>query len=135
MCVCALACPGHPGMRRSRFPVGTTDIPALVNQAPPHCASAVSERRISGSQTEARRAEGNRCGWGVVGGGTDVCLWDVRTLCISEPSLLLKVQPALQTIKGRNCHHDPLSLSHFRNNHPASVSAVLPWQSQTTGDL
>lgn len=52
-------------MRRSRFPVGTADIPALVNQAPPRSASPVSERRISGSQTEAGGAEGN------LGGGEE----------------------------------------------------------------
>lgn len=53
---------------------------------------------------------------------TDVCLWDVCTLCINEPSLLLKVHPALQTIKGRDCHHDPLSLSRFEmSTQPASA--------------
>ena len=50
---------------------------------------------------------------------TDVCLWDVCTLCINEPSLLLEVHPALQTIKGCDCHHDPLSLSHFKT-YPSS---------------
>lgn len=44
VCVCALACPARPGLRRPRFPVGTADIPALVNQAPPRCASPVSEK-------------------------------------------------------------------------------------------
>lgn len=43
-CVRALACPGHPGLRRSRFPVGLAEIPALGNQAPPRRASPVSEK-------------------------------------------------------------------------------------------
>lgn len=117
MCVCArlIACPGHPALRRSRFPVGTADIPALVNQAPPSCASPVSESSfreakqklevLRGTEVEERRR--GRREVRVREGGTDACLWDVCTLCINEPSLLLKVHSALQTIKGNDCHHDP----------------------------
>lgn len=53
---------------------------------------------------------------------TDICLWDVIP---KWTILFLKVQPVL-TIKGRDCHHDPLYLSHFRNIHPAGASAKQP---------
>lgn len=33
------------------------------------------------------------------GGETDVCLWEVYTLCISEPSLLLKLSPPCRPSK------------------------------------
>lgn len=65
---------------------------------------------------------------------TDVCLWDVCTLCINEPSLLLEVHPALQTIKGCDCHHDPLSLSHFKTypssrwQHHVAMAKPNNWQ-------
>lgn len=109
-------CPRHPALRRSRFPVGTADIPALVNQAPPRCTSPVSESSfreakqkpevLRGTEVEEERGKERRRG-----GGTDACLWGVCALCINEPSLLLKVPPALQTIKGGDCHHDPLCAS------------------------
>lgn len=56
----APACPGQAlGLRRSRFPVGTSDIPAPANQAPPRPAGLqFRKRRICGSQTEARRWRG-----------------------------------------------------------------------------
>lgn len=51
----APACPGRAlGLRRSRFPVGTSGIPAPANQAPSRPAGLrFRKRRICGSQTEA----------------------------------------------------------------------------------
>lgn len=71
-----------------------------------------SPRCLRGTDVEEEKEEG----WGGGDEGmreTDACLWDVCTLCINEPSLQLKVHPALQTIKGRDCPHGPLSPSHF----------------------
>lgn len=118
LCVCALACPGHPGLRRSRFPVGTTDIPALVNQAPPHHESPVSEKADFGKPNRSLRCWGEpvwrRTGGGWRQWGTDGFLWDVCTLCMREPSFLPRVQLSLQSIKGHHCHRDPLFLSHYQ---------------------
>lgn len=56
-------------------------------------------------------------------GETDVCLWDVCALCISEPSLLLKVHPTQKTIKGCDCHHTappPSASLDFTLKYPSS---------------
>lgn len=92
-CARSLACPGHPGLRCSRFPVGKADVPVLVNQA----ASPVSESWISGSQTEVGHAEGSRCcGRGVLMLAEQTCV--CGTFCVAEPSLVLEVQATQQTI-------------------------------------
>lgn len=101
-CVRSVACPGHPRLRCSRFPVGKADIPVLVNQAAPHPLRL--QFRKAGFQ-EAKQKSDMLRGAGVVGVGVGGLLMLAGeracvcgTLCVTEPSLVLEVQATQQTI-------------------------------------
>lgn len=72
VCVRAFACPGLPGLRRSRFPVGKADIPGLLSEAAP-CpfASPVSGKPDFGKPNRSFRCWWRRGGW------KQLRLWDV----------------------------------------------------------
>lgn len=124
--VCSLACPGHPGLRCSRFPVGKADIPVLVNQAAPHPLRL--QFRKAGFQEAKQKSDVLRGAgvWGGVSRGTDVCLWYLmREWTIACP--WSSGHPA-DNYWLKDCHHTPLLLSPLRNIDAVGVRASLLWQ-------
>lgn len=109
--VCSLACPGHPSLRCSRFPVGKADIPVLVNQAAPHPLRL--QFRKAGFQEAKQKSDmlrGSRC-WrrgGQQGNRHVFVVLNGRT----NHRLPLKLRPPCrQLVTERLSPHPPLAVS------------------------